>query len=250
LTPAGFSPNWWLNKHNTHHALPNVHMEDPDIDTMPFLAWSEDALELFSEYSDDAMAKLWISHQPILIFPLFIFVRLSWTFHSLIYPLDGNIKPSLAVLDTLGLAAHFAWQFALPLQWLSPPRALLYFALSQGLGGVLLALVFVLNHSGRLMVNSDAVQTKDFYKLQILTARDLHASLLLDWITGGLNYQIEHHLFPTLPRHNYHLVAPYVQAVCAKHRVEYHKTSFGEGIVEVLDRLRRVGNLAAKGSVK
>lgn len=41
----GFSVAWWKNKHNTHHAVPNVHGADPDIDTMPLLAWSEHALE-------------------------------------------------------------------------------------------------------------------------------------------------------------------------------------------------------------
>ena len=63
---------------------------------------------------------------------------------------------------------------------------------------------------------------------------------------GGLNYQIEHHLFPTLPRHNYHLVAPLIQEVCAKHQVHYHKTTFRQGMMEVFERLRSVGDLAAK----
>jgi acyl-lipid Delta6-acetylenase / acyl-lipid (9-3)-desaturase len=217
---------------------------------MPFLAWSEDALELFTEYSDDTMARLWISHQPVLLFPLFIFARLSWSFESIRHPLHGNIKASTSVLDTLGILIHFIWQFVLPLLWLSPSRALCYFALSQSMGGFLLALVFVLNHSGRPVLNKDVLQTKGFYELQVLTARDIDPSPFLDWISGGLNYQIEHHLFPTLPRHNYHLVAPHVQEVCVKHQVHYHRTTFRQGMVEVLDRLRRVSRLAAKGGTK
>ena len=215
---------------------------------MPLLAWSEDVLELFSEYSDDTMARLWISHQPIFLFPLFIFARLSWTVQSILYLVDGNIKASASLLEAIGLAVHFIWQFVLPLRWLSPTRALVFFALSQGLGGVLIALVFVLNHNGRPMFDTETVKAKCFYELQILTGRDIDSNPLLDWITGGLNYQIEHHLFPTLPRHNYHLVSPYVQAVCIKHRIHYHKTSFKQGLSEVLGRLREVASLADKRS--
>jgi acyl-lipid Delta6-acetylenase / acyl-lipid (9-3)-desaturase len=196
------------------------------------------------------MARLWISHQPILLFPLFIFARLSWSFQSICYPLHGNIKASTSVLDILGILIHFYWQFVLPSIWLSPSRALFYFALSQGMGGILLALVFVLNHSGRPVLNKDVLQNKGFYELQVSTARNIDPSPFLDWITGGLNYQIEHHLFPTLPRHNYHLVAPYVQKVCVQHQIHYHRTTFRQGLVEVLDRLRRVSHLAAKGGTK
>jgi fatty acid desaturase len=233
-----------LNKHNTHHVAPNIHGQDPDLDTMPFLAWSEDALELFSDYSDDTLAKLWISHQPILFFPLFVLVRLAWTMSSIAYPLYGNVKTSVATLEICGIALHYTWQFGLAILWLGPRRALIYFILSQALGGILLASVFVLNHNGRAVLNKNDLQTKGFYELQIYTSRNVRSTPLLDWIMGGLNYQIEHHLFPTLPRHNYHLVAPLVKEVCAKHQVHYHETTFWQGMMEVLGRLRSVGKLA------
>ena len=215
---------------------------------MPFLAWSEDALELFSDYPDDTIAKFWISHQPAFLFPLFVFVRLSWTASSIIYPLYGNIKLSIAILETSGIALHYIWQFGLPLLWLTPCRALTYFILSQGLGGIFLASVFVLNHNGRDILNKDTIKTKNFYELQIFTSRNVQSTPFLDWVTGGLNYQIEHHLFPTLPRHNFHLVAPLVKEICVKHQVNYHKTTFGQGMIEVLERLHRVGDLAGRGS--
>lgn len=226
--------------------MPNIHGEDPDLNTMPFLAWSEDALELFSDYSDDTLAKFWISHQPLLFFPLFVLVRLSWIVSSILYPLYGNVKVSMATVETSGIALHCIWQFGLPFLWLSPSRAFAYFILSQGLGSILLASVFVLNHNGRAVLNKDTMKAKDFYELQIFTSRNVQSTPFLDWFTGGLNYQIEHHLFPTLPRHNFHLVAPLVQEVCARHHVHYHKTTLGQGMIEVLERLRRVGDLVGK----
>lgn len=152
----------------------------------------------------------------------------------------------MATVETSGIALHCIWQFGLPFLWLSPSRAFAYFILSQGLGSILLASVFVLNHNGRAVLNKDTMKAKDFYELQIFTSRNVQSTPFLDWFTGGLNYQIEHHLFPTLPRHNFHLVAPLVQEVCARHHVHYHKTTLGQGMIEVLERLRRVGDLVGK----
>jgi fatty acid desaturase len=213
---------------------------------MPVLAWSEEALELFSDYSDDTLSKFWILHQPILVFPLLSLVRLSWGISSIAHLLSGDVKLPAVALEMLGILIHYAWQFGLPLMWLNPLPALVYFTLSQGLGSILLALVFILNHNGRSVLNNEAAQTKDFYELQILTSRNLHSGLLTDWIMGGLNYQVEHHLFPSLPRHNYHLVAPLVQEACARHQIPYHKVTFLQGMREVLERLRRVSELAEK----
>lgn len=213
---------------------------------MPFLAWSEYALEFFSEYSDDTMARLWILHQPFLFFPLLIFVRLSWTVASLLYQLNFKLSQFTPLAETLAIILHVVWLFILPLMWLSPTRVLTYIVLSQSLGGLLLAIVFVLNHNGLPVFEKEAIKTKGFYELQVVTSRNVHSSPFLDWITGGLNYQIEHHLFPTLPRPNYWLLAPYVQEICNKHGIPYRKTSFRQGVVEVLDRLREVSYLVAQ----
>jgi hypothetical protein len=81
----GFSVNWWKNKHFVHHAVPNIHKADPDIDTMPYLAWSEQALEFFNDMDEKTVAKFLVSHQPILYFPLLSFARLSWAMSSIFF---------------------------------------------------------------------------------------------------------------------------------------------------------------------
>ncbi|OBS59439.1 hypothetical protein A6R68_09436, partial [Neotoma lepida] len=55
----------------------------------------------------------------------------------------------------------------------------------------------------------------------ILATCNIEQSFFNDWFTGHLNFQIEHHLFPTMPRHNYHKVAPLVKSLCAKHGLQY-----------------------------
>ena len=86
----------------------------------------------------------------------------------------------------------------------------------------------------------------NFYKLQILTGRNITPTPLIDWFTGGLNYQIEHHMFPTLPRHSFPRARPLVQSLCKKHGIEYHSTSFWEGVSEILERLKGVTKVAEK----
>ncbi|KAI0244050.1 hypothetical protein L0F63_002977 [Massospora cicadina] len=175
--------NLWKDKHNTHHAAPNVYTRDPDIDTHPFLAWSENALELYAELNDQELGTQ---------------------------------------LKTV----------ALPGSW---PLTLLFVFVSQVTCGVLLASVFTLNHNGMRVLTSEEASKMDFYTLQCETGRDVYPSYFMTWFCGGLNYQIEHHMFPTLPRHSF--------SSMALHTIALDFT----GTKEVLDRLDRVAKTIEKG---
>jgi fatty acid desaturase len=96
------------------------------------------------------------------------------------------------------------------------------------------------------ILDAEKARNLDFYELQIITGRDVQPNLFNDWFTGGLNYQIEHHIWPTLPRHNFHLVRPQVVALCKKHGIDFHETSLLKGVSEVLDRLYCISKSAQK----
>jgi len=96
------------------------------------------------------------------------------------------------------------------------------------------------------VVTKEEAKNLDFYSLQVITGRDVFPSWFVTWFTGGLNYQIEHHLFPSLPRHHFHRVQPIVQNLCEKYQVKYHRTSFYTGTKEVLDRLNDISKLSQK----
>jgi fatty acid desaturase len=81
----------------------------------------------------------------------------------------------------------------------------------------------------------------DFLRRQVLTARNVRAGLLTDEWYGGLNYQIEHHLFPTMPRGNLAQAQQIVRAYCAKHGVSYHETSMVQSYREILSFLHQMG---------
>ncbi|KAJ3125862.1 hypothetical protein HK098_008175 [Nowakowskiella sp. JEL0407] len=245
----GFSVLWWKNKHCTHHSTPNIHVVDPDISTMPFLAWSEHALELFNDLPDDAMARFLVTNQKIIYFPLLMLARLSWAQQSAMTIMPEKAKELMADEDSLliervMLVLHWVWYLGVAFAWLTPAHAFLWFAVSQFGCGLLLALVFSLNHNGMPVFTNEESKSMDFYELQIVTGRDVKSSVLTDWFTGGLNYQIEHHMFPTIPRHNLGKISGLVESLCKKHGVVYHKTSFGDGLGEVLGRLQNIARKA------
>ena len=95
---------------------------------------------------------------------------------------------------------------------MSPLRAILYFCASQMMCGLLLALVFGLGHNG--MAVYDADERPDFWKLQVTTTRNVTGNFLVQWFCGGLGYQVDHHLFPMIPRHKLGQLHTLVEAFC------------------------------------
>jgi len=235
LVPVGYSPSWWKAKHNLHHAVPNVAGFDPDIDTMPLLAWSEKFIE--GELS--GLPAIMIKYQYIFYFPLLAAARLSWLMQSIIYAHSKSKSPKK---ELTGLAVHWFWYFSLMILYMGIKESLLFILFSQGIGGLLIAMAFSLNHNGMHIIEKQP--NYEFNHLQITTARDIHGGLLnwAHWFMGGLDMQIEHHLFPRIPRHNLKELQGDVMAYCKKHGIHYHTTNFWTGTKELLGRLYTVSN--------
>ncbi len=249
----GFSVQWWKCKHNTHHAVPNLHASsveaadgDPDIDTMPLLAWS---FRMAEQARDSKLGRFMIRWQAVFYFPVLLFARLAWVHQSWVYVFGGYGAASvkLAASDRLRmrfpkteavcLLMHYAWLIAL-LYHMEPLNAFLYFMVSQTSCGLFLAIVFGLGHNGMAVYPAD--QRPDFWKLQVSTTRNVQGNFLTDWFCGGLQYQVDHHLFPQLPRHNLALVHGMVEKFCKEQGVTYHEATMWDGTVEVLQHLHDV----------
>ena len=149
----GFSVSWWKSKHCAHHSVPNVALADPDINTLPFLAWSEHALEGFSDIDDHKLASFLVSNQAVMYFPLLSLARLSWALQSIFFVKEIDTKNHVIsgkflFAERLGLAIHWFCYLSLVgfLAWTNPLYSFVYFFLSQTVSGVLLAVVFSLNH--------------------------------------------------------------------------------------------------------
>lgn len=251
---GGFSVDWWKGKHNTHHAAPNEITAgglpvDPDVDTLPLIAWSPELLANVH----DAGYRAFIRLQHYLFFPLLCFARMSWAQQSAAHPGDAprhtaNAQP---LLERAALGAHYAWLLAFAFSQLRPLPAVAFLVAAQMASGFMLSLVFVQSHNGMEIYASGA---KDFFSAQLVSTRDIFggrhagagalAGRFNDWFTGGLNYQIEHHLFPTMPRHHLPAVAGRVEAICAKHGLPYEACGMAEGTRRVLAALADIAALA------
>ncbi len=205
----GYGPTWWVKKHELHHAFPNgcrvsdsgiLTPIDGDIDSAPWLVWDK-ALAEYSKARKSTWAKLLSWAMPRLQVPLFFpflsLVRFNWSWQS-IDTAAREKKFGEAALCT----AH--WILGLTVAGLLTPgpawTGWIWFLCAQLLGGFILGSVFVLNHTG--MEVYDASQAGGFYDRQARATRNTPSSIFLDWMTGGLNSQIEHHMFPTMARRN------------------------------------------------
>jgi acyl-lipid Delta6-acetylenase / acyl-lipid (9-3)-desaturase len=109
----------------------------------------------------------------------------------------------------------------------------------QVVAGFMLALVFVQSHNGMEVY----MDKKDFVSAQLVSTRNIDSNMWMDWFTGGLNFQIEHHLFPTLPRHNLTRAKDMVMQFCKDNKFVYETCGMDTGTYRVLARL---GAIAAK----
>jgi len=143
------------------------------------------------------------------------------------------------VLEATLLAAHFAAYLGAVFFVLSPVKAVVFILVNQGLLGFYLGCSFAPNHKGMpILAASDDT---DFLRRQVLTSRNVRGGWLTDFALGGLNYQIEHHLFPSMPRPNLRRAQGLVAAFCADRGVPYAQTSLLGSYAQVLRHLHDVG---------
>jgi fatty acid desaturase len=145
------------------------------------------------------------------------------------------------------LAVHFAAYFGAVFFVLSPVKAVVFILVQQGLLGFYLGASFAPNHKGMpILAASDKT---DFLRRQVLTSRNVHGGWLTDFALGGLNYQIEHHLFPSMPQPNLRRAQPLVAAFCADQDVPYAQTSLLGSYAQALGHLAAVGRLTTSPAV-
>jgi len=147
-------------------------------------------------------------------------------------------KAKQVLAQALLLTLHYGLYVGLLLWRLSPWQALLFIIVHHAFFGLYLGSIGAPNHKGMLIVDQDS--PKDFLRLQVLTSCNVKGSPLVDFWYGGLNYQIEHHLFPTMPRNKLRQARPIVKAFCKEHGIAYCETSMLQSYKEILRFLHQV----------
>jgi fatty acid desaturase len=223
----GVSYGWWIRKHDAHHANPNHLDLDPDID-LPLIAFSPEQVA-----GKRGLARLITAHQAWCAAPLLTLVAYGQHFSSTHFLLTARSR--YRRWEALALLAHVALYVGLPLATLGPWATLLLVAVHQSCTGLYLGP----NHKG--MALADGATPLDPLRAQVLTARNVRGGPLVDWWYGGLNYQIEHHLFPALPRNRLRAARPLVRTFCAARGIPYHETSLIGSYREIVAYLHELG---------
>ena len=234
----GFSSAWWRNKHNTHHAACNWLDEqhdavDPDIDTIPYLAWSTDLLH----QAKGPFEKFLVRNQQYTVVPLLSVARFAWSFESVKYVLGSpTMEKNGYAIEVALIALHYICYLGFVIAHQGIVGGAGFFLLNQLFASIFLSIVFVQSHNAMDTANNSF----DWFRTQVLTTRNITSDFVHDWFTGGLNMQIEHHLFPTMPRHNLRQTRKYVRELCERHGVVYEECGMTEGSAKILAHLGKV----------
>jgi fatty acid desaturase len=236
----GMSYGWWSDKHTRHHMNPNNADHDPDV-APNILLWSTEQAE-----ASRGLPRLLGRWQAFLFVPLLTLEGMNLhvsSFRALLRPAFRH-----RWVEALLLAGHTVGYLAALFAVLPPGRAVAFLAVHQAVFGVYLGATFAPNHKGMPMLSGE--DRLDFLRRQVLTSRNVRGGRFVDAALGGLNHQIEHHLFPSMPTPNLRRARPIVRAYCARLGIAYHECGLFDSYRQALRHLHAVGApLRASGRV-
>jgi fatty acid desaturase len=177
-----------------------------------------------------------VKYQAYLVLPWELLGWVSFLAFSIRFLLQKQAKYPLA--EALVMTIHYILYFSLLFSLLDVWPAVLFFVIHRALFGLYAGSVAAPNHKGMLVLDKD--DPMDFLRRQVLTSRNVKAHPLTDFWYGGLNYQIEHHLFPTVPRNRLREAQQIVRAFCREHNIPYHETGMLQSYREILHHLHQV----------
>ncbi|WP_328478563.1 acyl-CoA desaturase [Actinoplanes sp. NBC_00393] len=225
----GMSYGWWVDKHTRHHNNPNHDDLDPDVQP-ELLIWATE-----SAVGRRGLKGFVNRHQAGLFFPLLTLLSIDLRISSI----KALQRPGMKHrgLEAGLMALHVVGYLSVLLVVLSPLQALAFFVVHQAVFGVYLGMTFAPNHKGMPHPTGD----EDYLRKQVLTSRNVTGGRLIDAALGGLNHQIEHHLFPAMPAPNLRRARPIVKAYCTDAGIPYEETSLVDSYRQALRHLHEVG---------
>jgi fatty acid desaturase len=234
---TGLSFGWWIGKHNRHHANPNKEDHDPDIGDGVF-AFTTTQIAART----GGVGRVIAARQAWLFFPLLAFEGYNLRMASLLSLRPGAQRSTRGGNRAVELGiwiTHLTVYCTGLLLIMSPLTALVFVAIHQGVWGFYMGCSFAPNHKGMPVIAAD--DNVDFLRRQVLTSRNVRGGVFTDLLLGGLNYQIEHHLFPSMPRANQRRAQQLVRSYCSTHNIAYCETTLPGSYIAALRHLNTLG---------
>ena len=233
---VGMSYSWWSTKHTRHHSNPNRVGKDPDIDVDTISFLDDDAAQA------RGLRRMITRRQGWLFFPLLTLEGLN--LHALAFRHVFRREPvKRRAAEITLLLARFALIWTPVFVFLPLGMAFAFLGVQLAVFGVYMGASFAPNHKGMPVIAADA--RLDFFSKQVRTSRNVSGGWWATWLMGGLNYQVEHHLFPNMPRPHLAHARSIVREHCRTLGVPYTETTLWRSYGIVIAYLNRVG-LAAR----
>ncbi|KAK2187909.1 hypothetical protein NP493_150g00034 [Ridgeia piscesae] len=229
----GASCDWWNHLHNQHHSKPNVINKDPDVRLEALFVVGEEMPKRMAK-KKKTMPYNWqqgyfFAIGPPLLFPIFFqimtirhaIVRRKWIdvfFMALFYLRFAIIYSSL--MGVWGMCKFYFAMRIIESHWF----------------------VWV-SQSNHIPMEIDDDKERPWLPLQLRASCNIEGSYFNNWFTGHLNYQIEHHLFPTMPRHNLYKVTPLVRELCKKYNIEFQNKPILTAFFDIVRSLKHSGEI-------
>ncbi|WP_351237581.1 acyl-CoA desaturase [Streptomyces sp. NPDC002133] len=230
-TGIGMGYGWWQDKHTRHHANPNHETLDPDL-VPDLLVWSQHQAR-----AARGLPRLIGRSQAFLFFPLLTLE--GFNLHVMGVKALANRSLKHRAQEGTLLFAHFALFLAALFLVLPPGMAIAFLAVHQGLFGLYLGSIFAPNHKGMPILTGK--DRPDFLRRQVLTSRNVRGGRFTDIALGGLNHQIEHHLFPSMPTPQLRAARPIVRRFCKELGIPYIETGLIASYRQALTSLHQAG---------
>ncbi|KAL0426066.1 UNVERIFIED_CONTAM: Delta(8)-fatty-acid desaturase 2 [Sesamum radiatum] len=238
---TGISIAWWKWTHNAHHVACNSLDYDPDLQHLPFLAVSSSLFQSLTsvfygrKLTFDSFARFFVSYQHLTFYPVMCVARINLYVQTFLLLFSKRKVPDRA-LNILGILVFWTW-FPLLVSCLPNWKERFLFVLVSFCVTSIQHVQFCLNHFAA-NVYIGAPKGNDWFEKQTSGTIDIACSSWMDWFFGGLQFQLEHHLFPRLPRCHLRKISPLVQELCKKHNLPYRSLSFFEANIWTLRTLR------------
>jgi fatty acid desaturase len=223
--------SWWHRHVGLHHGHTAIIGRDDDLDLSPVFAVTDLEID-----ATRGLRRLWYRRAQWLALPLALVVNLpnmtltSWRFLATALG-DRTRRRAPHWIDLAALAAHWGAWVVLPLLWFPARDVLAFYALRMMLAGPLMFAVFAPAHFPAEVRGLESGATvRDFVALQVGHTLNYRTGAIGGLYVAGLDWQIEHHLFPSLSHVRYREVAPLVEAFCREHGYPYRTLSWAEGI--------------------
>jgi fatty acid desaturase len=232
---TGLAFQEWYGRHRTHHQFCQYEPKDPDMDVDLVVSLTED-----SRLRKNALGRFLTRCQGLSIWFLSLLFAQSQR-HLSQWGVLVNLRTY--ALDALVLLIHFGLWWGLPLALgVDPLRVLVVYTLPLFLLGPYQAAIFWVNHVGMPLI--EKVDSFSFLEHQAVTSRTVVNPRALGWFFGGLNFQIEHHLYPQIPSFRLRQVQSIVRPSLEAEQIPYHAVSFAQAVRDIATHFRFI----AKGT--